>query len=195
MARLPKTPQKIQERIKRIEQALKLERRKYGGYDDSAGNRYWLGPLYLLAGDLPGAVKSFRWFDKTFADDMGEPFHYLCWTLALYRSGDLDAAAQKLRQTMLKNLYLLPHLFGIQQEPLPIWHWSNLAEASYMQWVPPELFALWDGEARRWAQTHYESQAFTQIRTRYIEINQELKNERDVPRRKQLVEEARTLEQ
>lgn len=193
MTRLPKDPQKIREQIHRYEQALKQERKRLGGIDDSAGKRYWLGPLYLLSGDLPGAVKSFRWFAKTFPDDSGEPFQYLCWSLALYRSGDLEAAAQKLQQTMLMNLYLLPHLLGLKQEPLEIWHASNRAEASYLQWVPPEIFKLWDADARRWAQAHYESSSFTQTRTRYIEIYQQLKTEPVGPRRQQLVREAFSL--
>ena len=46
---------------------------------------------------------------------MGEPLDYLCWSLALYRAGDLEAAAKKLLQTMLRNLYLLPALLGINK--------------------------------------------------------------------------------
>ena len=74
-----------------------------------------LGPLYLLMGDVVGAVKSFDWFEQTFPDDIGEPVHFLCWTLALDRSGDTAQAVQRLRQTMLSNLYLIPHLLGREQ--------------------------------------------------------------------------------
>lgn len=191
--KLPKDPQKIKAQIQRYEQALKQEKKTFGAIHDGGGKRYLLGPLYLLMGDIPGAVRSFAWFAKTFPDDMGEPFQYLCWSLALYRSGKLAEAAQKLQQTMLKNLYLLPHLLGIPQAPLDIWHSSNWDQASYLQDAPPEYFALWDEEARRWAQAQYESPAFTQLRNRYIAIYQQLKTEPVGPKRQQLVQEAFAL--
>jgi tetratricopeptide (TPR) repeat protein len=192
--KFPKDPKKIKAQIQRYEQALKQERKTFGAIDDGAGKRYLLGPLYLLMGDVPGAVKSFAWFARTFPDDGGEPFQYLCWSLALYRSGKLEAATQKLRQTMLMNLYLLPHLLGIQQEPFNIWHASNWAQASYLQEAPPEFLALWDEAARHWARTQYESSAFTQIRSRYIEIYQQLQTEPVGPKRQQLVKEAFALQ-
>jgi hypothetical protein len=53
--------------------------------------------------------------------------------LALYRAGDKEAAKDKLIQTVLKNLYLLPHLLGIKQEILDIWHSSNWDEKEYAE--------------------------------------------------------------
>jgi hypothetical protein len=193
MARLPKDPKKIREQIKQYERALAQEHKTFGAVHDGAGHRYLLGPLYLILGDIQGAVKSFAWFAKTFPDDAGEPLQYLCWSLALYRSGDLDAAARKLRQTMLMNLYLLPHLLGLQQEQLDIWHGSTWAEASYLQFAPPEFFALWDAAALEWAKGCYESLAFTQLRTHYSEIYRQLKTEPVGPMRQDLVREAFAL--
>jgi hypothetical protein len=193
MVRLPKDPKKIREQIKRSERALAQEHKTFGAMRDGVGHRYWLGPLYLLLGDLPGALKSFAWFAKTFPEDRGEPVQYLCWSLALYRSGQLEAAAQKLQQTMLMNLYLLPHLLGLNQAPLDIWHGSNWAEASYLQWTPPEIFALWDQAALRWAQERYASPAFMQLRTSYIELYHQLQTEPPGPTRQRLVSEAFTL--
>jgi hypothetical protein len=40
------------------------------------------------------------------------------------------AAARKLRQTMLSNLYLVPHLLGAEQAELNIWHGSNIRACS-----------------------------------------------------------------
>lgn len=194
MNEFPKDPKKIRERIKRYERALQGELKTFGGIDDGAGKRYLLGPLYMLLGDIPGAVKSFAWFEKTCPNDMGEPFQYLCWNLALYRSGKLEAASKKLRQTMLMNLYLLPQLLGLKQERLNIWHGTNWAEDSYLEYAPPELFALWDEAALRWARERYESPEFTQVRKRYIEIHEQLQNERPGPKRQQLVREAFALE-
>ena len=162
---------------------------------DGSGKRYLLGPLYMVMGDVQSALKSFCWFARSFPDDIGEPFHYLCWTLALYRSGNKKAASQKLRRTMLSNLYLIPHLLGLDQEELDIWHGTNLAQKSYLQYASPEILALWDPEAWQWASETYHSPDFQQLRERYIELLRQLKGEPVGPGRNRLVEEIRGLEE
>ncbi len=66
--------------------------------------------------DNEGALKSYAWFEAQFPNDVGEPMQYLCWTLSLYRAGELEATTSKLRQTMLFNLYIIPHLIDQEQE-------------------------------------------------------------------------------
>ena len=193
--RFPTDPKKIRERIRRYERALKDEIRTVGALGDGAGKRYLLGPLYLLLGDTPGAIQSFAWFEQTCPDDTGEPFQYLCWSLALYRSGKLEAASTKLRQTMLMNLYLLPHLLGLKPERLNIWHGTNWAEPSYLGDAPPELFLLWDETAWRWARERYQSPEFTAVRTRYVEIHEQFLTLRPGPKRSRLVEESFQLQE
>ncbi|OIO95445.1 MAG: hypothetical protein AUK03_05485 [Anaerolineae bacterium CG2_30_64_16] len=190
MFQFPKEPRKIKERISRYERELRKEYKKFGFISDGYGKRYLLGPLYLILGDLPRAIRSFEWFEHTFPGDIGEPFHCLCWTLALYRSGNMTGASLKLRQTMLSNLYLIPHLLGLAQDKLNIWHGSNLAEKDYLQYTPPEIWALWDEPALRWAKETYESPEFCRIRARYIEIYEQLGSEPPGPKRSQLVSEA-----
>jgi hypothetical protein len=48
--------------------------------------------------------------------------HLLCWTLALYLSDDLIGAKQKLRKTMLVNLYAILHLLSLEQQVFDILH-------------------------------------------------------------------------
>jgi hypothetical protein len=189
MYQFPKEPKKIRGRITRYERELRKEYEKYGSISDDFGKRYLLGPLYLILGDLAGAIRSFEWFEQTFSGDMGEPFHALCWTLALYRSGDTAGATRKLRQTMLSNLYLIPHLLGVEQEILDMWHGSNTEQKGYLQYAPPEIWELWDQPALQWANKAYHSAELCQVRARYIEINKQLKTEPVGPRRSQLVKE------
>jgi len=189
MSVFPREPKKIRARITRYERELRKERDKFGYISDGHGKRYLLGPLYLLMGDVVGAVKAFEWFEQTFANDIGEPVHFLCWTLALYRSGDMAQAGQRLRQTMLSNLYLIPHLLGRDQDELDIWHGTNYEQKEFLEYVPPEIWALWDGPALRWAREMYDSPEFRQIRVRYIEIHEQLKSEPPGPRRSALVDE------
>jgi hypothetical protein len=148
----------------------------------------------VLLGDNDGALKSFAWFEKKFPDDIGEPMNYLCWTLALYRAGEMKAAEGKFQQTMLSNLYLLPTLLGREQAVLAIWHGSNFQEKSYVDDVPPELFELWDKPALQWAAEKYEQDDMRTVRERYIAIYQQLATEPPGPKRSQLVQEASKLE-
>jgi hypothetical protein len=193
MERVSPNPQQLKTRIRRYEQALRRELEQLGAYDDSSGRRYLLGPLYLQLGDLAGALRSFAWFQQAFPDDSGEPFHLLCWALALYRSGNLGAATHKLRQAMLSNLYLIPHLLGEKQRRLDIWHGTNWAEPDYLLDAPPEFLRLWDGPALAWARTTYHSPEFARVRVRTIEIFEQLKHEPRGPRRSQLVREVFSL--
>jgi hypothetical protein len=100
------------ERIRRYERVLQRESRSAGLISDGYGKRYLLGPLYLLAGDVAGALRSYEWYEREFPDDCGDPMQYLCWSLALYWGGDKESARKKLSQTMLQNLYLMPYLLG-----------------------------------------------------------------------------------
>jgi len=147
----------------------------------------------LLLGDLEGALKSFEWYDKAFPDDSGEPFHFLSWTLVLFRLGNLPGAEKKLWQTMFSNLYLIPNLLGLKHERLDIWHGSNIEEPEYLYDFSQELIDLWGEEELQWARTTYNSQKFQQARLRYIEIYHQLINEPIGPKRSKLVEEAYKL--
>jgi hypothetical protein len=189
MYQFPQEPKKIRSRIKRYERGLRQELEMNGFIRDGYGKRYLLGPLYLLMDDVEGALASFEWFEQNFPDDSGEPMHYLCWTLALYRSGDRARAGDKLRQTMLSNLYLIPYLLDRDQEELDIWHGSNYEEKGYLDYVPPEIWGLWDAPALRWAAETYDSQELCRVRDRYIEIMEQLKSESRGPRRSELVNE------
>ncbi len=193
MSQLPMEPKKIKERIARYERELRKEYERFGAISDGSGKRYLLGPLYLLLGDLAGAIRSFEWFDRMFPGDMGEPVHTLCWALALYRSGDAVGATHRLLLTMLDNLYVIPHLLGLEQARLDIWHGTNLAEPSYLQYIPSEYWALWDQPALQWAKETYHSPEFRRIRARHIEIYRRLRSEPPGPRRSQLVAEVFAL--
>jgi hypothetical protein len=186
----PKDPTKIRARIRRYERALRKEHDETGYYSDGYGKRYWLGPLYLLMDDLEGALQSFAWYEETFLDDIGHPMQFLCWTLALYRSGQLEPAKQKLRQTMLSNLYFIPRLLGMEQQDLDVRHGGNVNEIFELEDTPPEIFALWDDAALHWAHETYNSPELRQVHNRYVDIQRQLKTEPRGPKRTQLVDEA-----
>jgi hypothetical protein len=193
MSRFPNNPRKLKERIKRYEADLHEEFKKFRYISDGSGKRYMLGPMYLLLGDISGAIKSFEWFEKEFSDDSGEPFHLLCWALALYQSNERATAAKKLRRAMLSNLYLLPYLFGIEQPPLDIWQSTNWEGKEYVEHGPAELLQLWDQQSLGWAKELYQSESFREARERTIEIFRLLKTEPVGPKRSDLVKELSAL--
>jgi tetratricopeptide (TPR) repeat protein len=193
MSLFPTDPKKIRAQITRYERELRREYDAHRFISDDYGKRYLLGPLYLLLGDLAGAVKSYAWFERMFPDDMGAPEHFLCWALALYRAGDKAGAAQKLLRAMLSNLYLLPRLFGVKQSHLDIWYSTNLEDEGYLKTIEPVLWELWDAEALQWARMQYESATFKRVRQRYIEIYKQLQTEPVGARRSQLVAEGFAL--
>lgn len=186
-------PKKIRAKLRRCERELRSEKDEYGWYRDGGGKRYSLGPLHLLLGDLDGALGAFRWFDAEFPDDIGEPGQYLCWTLALHRAGDEEAAKRKLRQLALSNLYVVPHLLGDEVRPLEIWHGSNWALPSYLEAIPPEYFGLWTEEEKDWAREAYERGSVRPAVKRWIEIYCELEDLPPGPKRTALVNEGSAL--
>jgi len=180
---------KIRNRLRSYERKLRREKEEWGLYRDGAGKRYLVGPHYLLLGDDAGARAAFEWFEREFPNDGGEPGHMLCWALALHRAGNEVGAARKLRQTMLGNLYLVPHLLGSPIARLDIWHGSNWEEPEYLDEVPAEYLGLWTDAERAWAAGLYHSAEFQAVRSRYIEISRALNTTPRGPERTRLVEE------
>lgn len=193
MYRFPTDVKQIRARIRRYERALELELNHEIGRD-GYGKRFLLGPLYLLAGDVAGALAHFAWFEEAFPDSCGEPYQYLMWSLALYRGNRRREACIKLYQTMLQNPYLIPHLLGDQPRPLQIWHGTNLAEPEYALDAPTELLALWNAEERAWARQVSEHPVVVCRTKRYVEIHRALLDEPRGRRRNALVNESCELE-
>ncbi len=188
----PSDPKRIRERIRRYERALKKELEAgYGG--DGYGKRYLLGPLYMLLGDVDGALDSFDWYQEAYPGDSGDPYQYLTWALALFRGGRRQEARNKLYQTMLHNLYLVPFLLGRNPQPLDVWHGSNLAWIEHAVEVPQALVNLWDNAALNWAREVSDHPVVRKNVARYVAIHRELKSERPGPRRSALVHESFAL--
>ena len=192
---MPQTEQqKIRSRLRSYERKLQQEKKKFGYYHDGAGKRYQIGPHYMLLDDNEGALKAFAWFEQEFDDDIGKPDHSLCWSLALYRAGNEIGAAKKLRQAMLSNLYLVPHLLGEPISEIDMWHGSSDAEPEHVDHIPDPYLQLWTDEEKRWAGRLYDSPGFRSARQRFIEISKLLDSIRPGPERSRLVREMHELE-
>lgn len=189
MSFFPHDPKKIRARIRSYERKLKKEKEEHGFHDDGYGKRYLLSTLYLLMDDTEGALKHFDWFEQEFPDDSGHTIHYLSWTLALFRSGDLAAAKQKFGQAMLSNLFVMPTLLDLDEE-IALGEFDTMLSLMYLEETPDEVFTMWHDEELDWGREVYYSQDITALRERYIEIEQALDITPPGPRRKELVAES-----
>jgi tetratricopeptide (TPR) repeat protein len=146
----PSDPKKIKARIRSYERKLAKEKQLMGCYDDGYGKRNLLGSLYMLLGDLDGALAHFEWYEREFEDCGSEPYHLVAWCLALYKAGRLDNAREMLRQLMNANEYMVPHLLGEEPKRRDGWHGSNYGWLNYALALPKELASLWNEEALDW---------------------------------------------
>jgi len=183
----PEEPKKLKERISRYKRKLKADTH------DGAGSRYLIGPMYQLLGDNEAALEFYKWFDKVYDDDIGEPYMSLCWALALHRKGHSEEAKAKLQKTMFDNLFLIPHLLGRKLEDPGIWLSFNLQWQDYAEAIPRELLRLWTDEDKKWAISLYDSPEFVSLRTRYIEINRKINELRPGPERSALIKDSLRL--
>ena len=190
---VPKDRNKIKQRIRRYERSLEQEKQRLGSYGDGSGKRFLLGPLYMIMGDLEGALKSFAWFETEFSDSSDEAPQILCWSLALHRVGEDYEARRMLRRTMFANLYIIPRLLGMEVRRHDMWHGSNTAEPSYLSWVPEEYWDLWNESDRQWAAGLWQTSEFRESRNRYVELGHALKSLRPSPERNRVLTEMRCL--
>ena len=191
---VPKDCNKIKQRIRRYERSLEQEKRRLGHYGDGYGKRFLLGPLYMIMGDLDGALTSFAWFENEFSDSSDMAPQLLCWTLALQQAGEDDKARRMLRRTMFANLYIIPRLLGMEVRRHDIWHGCNTSEPSYLSWVPEEYWKLWSETDRQWAAALWQSIEFRELRNRYVELGCALKSLPPGTERNRVVTEMRRLQ-
>jgi hypothetical protein len=174
---------KFRNRATRLSRALLSEKRRSGYLSDGSGRRYRIGPLYALAGDLGKALDHYEWFEKHCSDDVGEPFHYLWWSLTLYRAGLLKSANERLLETMARNLYLLPHLLGSPLARQDIWHSSNWDQPEYVSEVSEEFLPQLSDDERLWIRQQLESPLFRRVKDEYVSTHQALLGEHDIKKR------------
>jgi len=186
--KIPKRKETIKRHIDECEKILRSEKRKFGCYDDSRGIRYHIGSYYMLAEDVEGALKHFKWFKKTFPDDIGEPGQYLSWTLALYKSGDLKKAYSKFLQTLFLNPYVIARVIGIDYV-LPFKPGSNIPTKEWAGWIPDEIYNLWDSESKLWLQESFYREKTQELLLRYNEIGKQIETLPVGAERSKLIEE------
>ncbi|GAB6060834.1 tetratricopeptide repeat protein [Desulfonatronum parangueonense] len=185
---------KIREHANRARRSLLNEKKKYGYINDGSGKRYRVGVFYVLSGDLEKALEFYSWFEQEFPDDIGEPIFDLYWALAYYRSGNIEKARTRLQSAMIQNIYMLPYLFHEPVELQEIWHSSNLKQPEYLLEVE-EFLDEPTVDERKWMKNEFFSKSFEELRTGYIATYKALFGERDIGKRRKILDDWRHYEQ
>ena len=178
---------RLRDRATRLKRALANEQQRFGHIEDGAGKRYLIGPLYVLAGEFEKALAHYDWYDEKCADDIGEPIHYLCWALSLHRVGDVTKANDKLLETMVQNVYLLPTLLGSPPAAYDMWHSSNREQPDYLTEVPEDLVPEISDQERSWIEEQLVSFRFRRVKDEYVSTYHALKGERNIDKRREIL--------
>ena len=183
MYTLPNSAKTIRERAMRYRRSLINEEKNLGYINDGAGKRYLVGPLFVLAGDLEKAIDYYKWYEKEFSDDSGEPLHYIYWALALFRVGNKKEAEKKLLEALVQNIYILSTLTGMKIGKHEIWHGSNFENPDYLYEIPEDMLPTFTDEERLWIRKMIESFTFQRILKEYIATFHVLKREKEIGKR------------
>lgn len=166
---IPTDPKKIRDRIRRYERNWKSPL-----FRDGSGTRFLIGPFYLLLGDLEGAVKHYKWFQRKFSDSMDEPIHTLSWALTMFRAGNLKDALFRLRRAHCANPYTIPFILGVDHHQPQVRRFCNWAEEAYVLETPSEFFKTWDRNEIEWLKTVWESIEFKEFVGKHRSLVQKL---------------------
>ncbi|MDM7919279.1 MAG: tetratricopeptide repeat protein, partial [Methanosarcina sp.] len=149
--------------------------------NDNQGVRYHIAPLFLLKGDLTGALREFEWYEKNYGGDIPIPDYLLNWGLAFFKAKMYVRAAEKFRMTILWNPYLIRLVIGEHPEELPIWHSINTMTLDYAYEYFQDYALLWIGqdEAINFLRFFWEDREIQQDFKEWVKLRTEVKSIKD----------------
>jgi hypothetical protein len=185
--------EKIRLSIKKHRTALTTEKRKYGGYDDSAGRRYYISELYMQIADYKGAITYKKWFDKNFPDDIGGPILSLNWSIAFHSLNQIADTKIYTIDTAFQNVYLHRLLLNKEVHKIDMYEDSyNMLE--YAQSLIDYCRKVVTKPYLDWLSSFIESEDYQVPINRFIALNKLLKDEDDTDKRIELIDYIRNLE-
>jgi len=187
--------EKIKLSIKRNRAALLAEKRKFGGFDDSAGRRYVIADLYLRIGDYSGALTYKKWFDNNFPDDCGDPLLSLNWAVAFHASGLIDDCKIFTIDTAFKNVYLHGLLIGRPIEHINKSELSNSDWLDFAQEILDDCKKVTTQQYILWLSSFVDSAEYQEPLNKFIALNKLLKDETDRTKRVYLLDHIRALKE
>ncbi len=185
--------EKIKLSIKKHRNAITAEKRKFGGFDDSYGRRYYISDLYMRIADYKGAITYKRWFDKNFPDDIGGPLLSFNWAVAYYELGLITETKIYTIDTAFQNVYLHQLLLDKKVTPFDMYeHGYDMLE--FAQSLIKHCKKVMTQNYRDWLLLFIDLDEYKEPVNRIIQLNKLLKKENNRDKRIDLLNNIRNLE-
>ncbi len=185
--------EKIKLSIKKHRAALTAEKRKFGGFDDSAGRRYYISDLYMRIEDYQGAITYKKWFDKNFPDDIGGPLLSLNWSIAYFGLGQLTDAKIYTIDTAFQNVYLHGLLLDREINQIDMYeHGYDMLE--FAKSMVKDCKKVSTIPYLDWLKSFIDTDEYKEPINRYVVLNKLLKDENNRKKRSELIDHISELE-
>jgi hypothetical protein len=173
--------------------ALTAEKRKFGGFDDSGGRRYYISDLYMRIADYKGTITYKKWFDKNFPDDIGGPLLSLNWAIAYFELGKGTDAKIYTIDTAFQNSYLHGLLLDKKVNRIDMYeHGYDMLE--FANSMIEDCKKVSTKRYLDWLTSFIETDEYIEPINKYISLNKLLKDENNQDKRGVLIGEIKTLE-
>jgi hypothetical protein len=185
--------EKIRLSIKKHRAALTAEKRKFGGFDDSGGRRYYISDLYMRIADYKGAITYKKWFDKNFPDDIGGPLLSLNWSIAYFELGKIADTEVYTIDTAFQNIYLHGLLLDRDVSRIDMYeHGYDMLE--FAKSMIKDCKKVSTKPYLDWLSTFIDTDEYKEPINKYIALNKLLKDENNRDKRIELLDHIRDLE-
>ncbi len=185
--------EKIRLSIRRHRAALTAEKRKFGGFDDSVGRRYYVSDLYMRIADYKGLITYKKWFDKNFPDDIGVPLLSLNWSIAYFGLGQLNDTKIYTIDTAFQNIYLHGLLLDRDVSKIYMYeHGYDMLE--FAKSIIKDCKKVSTQPYLDWLEAFIDTDEYKEPINKFIELNKLLKDENNRDKRMELLDHIRNLE-
>lgn len=186
----PKQEERIKNKIVKIKKALAADKKFWHGYyHDGQGLRYLPPKFYIQLGDYSGGLRYLNWFNKNFPDDSGFPDFLFEWTIILFKTGRTKEAERKAFKTFTSNTYLFDKFFDREITKVEKLEISNLEVAEfaidYFNYSNKQENLL---DFAEWLKKVTQTEKFSTLMNKFIEIQKQLKYENNHKTRKELID-------
>lgn len=189
-----KQKERIKNKILQIKKGLAADKKHWGGYyHDGSGLRYLPPALYIQIEDYTSGLRYLNWFDKNFDQDGGYPIFWLEWAIIFFKRNRLKKAEQQVFEIYCQNTFLLDKFLGKPLKNIAIaeHNWlGSLAAIEKLRYShrQPHLedFSIWLND-------FIESDKFIVAANRFVALNTQLNNEREVKKRGKLLNQIGAL--
>ena len=167
---------RLLKKIDRFKQAMRREKKQWGGYHDGHGHRYTIAELYFELGDPKKTNRYISWFDKTFPDDGTYSYFEFGVAHARFQLGKLVDCKQNIVAVVKNNTYLLDLL--IENNPIDQ-NKHELQEHETLDWAHHHLDhykVFLNSEFKIWLTDFCNSTDFRKWYRKYVSILKLLKD-------------------